>query len=260
MDLLGQLRGSPWIGAVGCMLGFVWEAFWLIGPPIGIAPNQPSYLIWGLAALAVCAFQSFHALNHRNNDLRQRLREIEDSKPRIKPKSPSAHTKMVGHQFVNRQTNQVIFTENVPFLCVSFHNDPPNSFPKSIAKGVRAFIEFTPDGKGSPILSMDGRWAESSQPPAFGPFDSKAELLEISFGLGESHILDIAYISAVDSKCYAWNNDNYENYDNKYVTPKHCLPANTYRVKVRLRGELVDEVFNFAFTVNQGGFTFTELV
>ena len=207
------------------MISFIWEAFWLIGPPIGIGyADKKWYLVGGLCALMLCAYQSFSALIRDNNGLRQKLQKIEDSKPQIKLKSPAVHVIAVGHQFLNLQIGQPGFTENVPFLRIAFHNNPPTSLPNSSAKGVRAYVDFTPNGGNVPSLTMDGRWAESHQPPHYGPFDSKSELLPISFGFGESHNLDIAYISSVDHRCYAWNNDNYQHYNNSYVTPQHfCL-------------------------------------
>ena len=71
------------------------------------------------------------------------------------------------------------------------------------------------------------------------------KLLETTFGFGESRTLDIAYISRADGKCYAWNNDNYSNFDDRYVTPQHLLTEKSYNVRIRLRGEFVDEGFSF---------------
>jgi hypothetical protein len=152
----------------------------------------------------------------------------------------------------------VLFSNNVPFLCVAFINDPPNPFPKSIARGVRAFVDFFPIGQDVPVLKMDGRWAETDQPPEYSEFKSKATLLETSFGLGESHTVDIAHISGIDGKCYAWNNDNYEHFDEHYVVPKHLLTDKSYRVRVRLRGEFVEETVHFTFNVKPNDFEFTQ--
>lgn len=109
-----------------------------------------------------------------------------------------------------------------------------------------------------PSLRIDGRWAESDQPTGYSPFQSKSTLLETSFGIGESHTVDIAYISGTDGKCYAWNNDNYGNINQFFVTPQHLLTGWSYGVRVRLRGEYVDETFKLTFNVKSNGFDFTQ--
>lgn len=66
-----KVAQSPWTGAIGALLSIGWEAFWLIGPPIGIDnANRRSYLVWGLLALAITAVQTFTVQ-------RLRIRELE---------------------------------------------------------------------------------------------------------------------------------------------------------------------------------------
>ncbi|HTU36325.1 MAG TPA: hypothetical protein VMF66_21175 [Candidatus Acidoferrum sp.] len=253
-----KLWGSEWTGAVGAVVSCIWEAFLLIGPPIGIGrQEQRSYLVWGGIALVLCSAQSFSVLRRKNRDLGRQLSEINEAKPRIKPKEPAVHCKMVFHAF--KDGNGVtVFGAEVPFLRIGFHNDPPKPFPSSIAKNVRAYVDFFPKGEIVPTLQIDGRWSESSQPPAYSEFESKASLLETSFGFGESRTVDIAYISGTDKKCYAWNNDNYAHFNEQYVTPEHLLSADNYEVRVRLRGEFVDETFKFTFNVKNEVFEFTQ--
>lgn len=253
-----KLWDSEWTGAVGTMVSCAWEAFLLIGPPIGIVQSdRRSYLTWGGIALVLCATQSFSALRRKNGELKRQLQKIEEAKPRIKLKEPAVHHKTVFHSFRDA-TGKVLFSASVPFICIAFHNDPPNPFPGSVAKGVRAYVDFFPKGASVPTLRMDGRWAESSQPPAYSEFESKATLLETSFGFGESRTVDIAYISGTDKRCYAWNNENYAHFNEQYVTPQHLLSANSYEVQVRLRGEFVDETFRFTFNVKNENFEFTQ--
>lgn len=260
MAAFRQFYESPWSGAIGAMISAMWEAACLIGPPIGIeTSDHKSYLVWAFIAFVVCSAQSFWASHKQVKDLSRQLQEIDEARPRIKAKLPDAVRSLtVNHVFFHLGTKQPMSVQSVPFLQVAFHNDPLKPFPHSIAKGVRAFVEFTPEGKDTPSLKIDGRWAENDQPPARGAFESKSDILETSFGFGESHNLDIAYISGTDGMCYAWNNDNYANFDNRYLTPSHLLPAVNYEVRVRLRGEFVDEVFKFKFTVARGGFTFSQ--
>jgi hypothetical protein len=248
------------MGAVGAVLSCVWEGFWLIGPPVGIGQgDRKLYLFWGLVALLICGTQAFYALLAERNSANQKLVDIETSKPRIKLKEPGAvHCKMVQHTFWDEGTKKVVFSGQVPFLCVALHNDPPSSFPNAVAKGVRAYVDFFPIGHSVASLKIDGRWAESDQPPEYSHFKSKATLLETSFGFGESRTVDIAHISGIDGQCYAWNNDNYNNFNEHYLTPKHLLTEKSYRVRVRLRGEFVDETFAFTFNVKPKGFEFTQ--
>lgn len=251
---------SPWTGAVGAVISLLWEAACLIGPPIGIGlVDRKPYLLWGLFALAACNIQAFVALLRRNQNLDQQLQEIAEARPRIKLRLPGAvHNKIVQHTFCEKGTSKVLASEQSPFLCVAFYNDPPNSFPNSIAKGVRAYVEFFPTNQSGLALKMDGRWAESDQPPAYSDFASKVKLLETTFGFGESRTLDIAHISRTDGKCYAWNNDNYSNFNDCYLTPQHLLTEKSYKVRIRLRGEFVDEIFSFTFNVTPDGFKFTQ--
>jgi hypothetical protein len=251
---------SPWTGAAGFALSVFWEAWWLIGPPIGIGRvERKSYLLWGLVTLVVSSVQGFATLLRRNQNLEQQLRAIADARPRIKLRLPGAvHGITVNHAVLRKGTSDVMTSSLSPFLRVAFYNDPPNSFPTSVAKGVRAYVEFRTTNPSGLALAMEGRWAESDQPPALPDFVSTAKLLEITFGLGETRNLDIAYISITDGKCYAWNNDNYRNFDNNYLTPTHLLPEKSYKVKIRLRGEFVDETFCFPFSVTPDGFNFSQ--
>jgi hypothetical protein len=261
--MLKRFLQSPLAGAVGAVVSWAWEAFWLIGPPVGISQtDRKGYLFWGMVAILVCGFQAFGALLRENKNLAHRLREIDDARPRIRLKEPGAvHCKMVQHTFVGKDEfgkDRVIFSGQVPFICVAFRNDPSNAFPKSVARGVRAYVEFFPIGHSVACFRMDGRWAESDQPPEYSQFKSKATLLETSFGFGESRTVDIAHISGIDGQCYAWNNDNYSNFDEHYLTQTHLLTEKSYRVQVRLWGEFVDETFVFTLNIKPNGFGFTQ--
>jgi hypothetical protein len=71
--MLKQLLDSPWTGAVIVLLSFVWEGFWLIGPPLG--SDRKTYLLWGLVALMVSAAQAFFVLTRENRGLKATLDE-----------------------------------------------------------------------------------------------------------------------------------------------------------------------------------------
>jgi hypothetical protein len=71
-----RLRESPWVGAVGAIASFVWEGFWLIGPPVGYSiSDRKWYLFWGLVALAISNFQAFFVLLKQNKHLSAALDE-----------------------------------------------------------------------------------------------------------------------------------------------------------------------------------------
>lgn len=76
---------SPFVGAGIGVIVIVWESFWLLGPPIGVALSIPSserhqYVVGGFAALCVCAFQACWALRARNLAL---TREVADLKRQV---------------------------------------------------------------------------------------------------------------------------------------------------------------------------------
>jgi hypothetical protein len=255
--MLKTILKSPWAGAVGVMIGWLWEAACLIGPPIGIAQSdKPKYLFWGLVAMLICSIQAFGTLLQRNTKLSGELLQIDEAKPKIRPKIPgSVHEKPVWHEFKDKDGNTV-YPSAVPFLRITFWNDPSNPFPKAVGKGVRAYIKFFPEGYSVASLTIPGRWVGSDQASKYSALESKEHLLETAFGFGQEHIVDIAYISGIDGNCYAWNNDNYE-YPG-FQKPEHLLSAIGYRVTVRLWGEYFDKTFEFSFWKKDGKFNFTQ--
>jgi hypothetical protein len=83
--MLKQLLQSPWSGAVGAVILSLWEAFWLVGPPIGLAQeNRKAFLVWGAIALVISLIQAFGTLLNRNRNLNARMVEIEEAIPLIK--------------------------------------------------------------------------------------------------------------------------------------------------------------------------------
>jgi hypothetical protein len=246
--VLKTIIKSPWAGAVGVVISWLWETACLIGPPIGIGEaDKPKYVFWGMVAMLVCAVQAFGTLLQRNAKLHGELWEIKEATPTIKLKLPGAVHCIPVWQGPNIR---------VPFLRVRFWNDPPASYPKAVGKGVRAFVRFFPNGHSVSSLEVPARWSESDQPDTTKPHISTAPLEETTFSFGESKTVDIAYISSVDGRCYAWNNENYK-YPG-FLTPGHLLDAIGYCVEVRLRGEYLDETFKFHFWAKDGKFNFTQ--
>jgi hypothetical protein len=66
---------SPRFGMVLGILSVLWEAFWLVGAPIGIGLPQDrhQYFAWGFVALAVSAIQAVWASQKRVSDLERQL-------------------------------------------------------------------------------------------------------------------------------------------------------------------------------------------
>jgi hypothetical protein len=71
--MLHKIFKSPWTGALGVLVSALWEAFWLVGPPIGLGPSEHRvFLLWGLAALLISATQAFFRLYNENQTLKDR--------------------------------------------------------------------------------------------------------------------------------------------------------------------------------------------
>jgi hypothetical protein len=61
-------------GVTGAILTASWDAFWLIGPPIGMdASGRRAYLIWGFCAFLLCVGQALYALIQENHTLKAAL-------------------------------------------------------------------------------------------------------------------------------------------------------------------------------------------
>jgi len=220
-----------------------WDAQWLT-PKWG-------WKAWGIG-LAIITL--IFVLEYSLKKIKEVSEKIEGTKPEINLKNPGAiYIEPILQQFTDKHGN-ILREQTVPFLKVRFFNDPTDSNPSGIAKDVRAYIDYYRLKDDAHVLSIDGRWAESDQPPTYSPFASKAHLLGISFGIGEARSLDVAYCDPTSGKYYAWNNDNYAFINQFYVNPKHLLEAEGLRVEVRLRGEWVDKRLIFTFKTENRGF------
>ncbi len=195
------------------------------------------------------------AITKRENErdgLVAKLEGIESTKPRIRLKEPGAiYCEPVDHNLRDENAN-IIFCQTVPFLKVRFINDPLSPSPSAIANDVRAKLSYYRCADNTCILAIDGRWAESTQPPALHPLASRSPLLGATFAIGEERSVDIAYRDKRTGQHFAWNNDNY-NYS-FFLCPKHLLEGDHFRVDIRLRGVLIDETFSFRFKTTNSGF------
>ena len=183
------------------------------------------------------------------NSFKTKLDAMESTKPKIKLKEPGAiYTEPIVQSF--RGTSGQLFKQRVDtFLKVRFINDPQLSVPSSKATGVIATIDYHRCSDGEHLLSLDGRWSESTQPSAISPLESTVHLLSADFSQGQQRSLDIAFCDGETGKCYAWNNDNYKAANQLFVYPPHLLTGDTFKVTIRLRGNSVDERFEFTFNI-----------
>lgn len=224
----------------------------------GAATNRESHWYFAVSVLAAIAmfivaagwawldeYRKAEAEKIRADNLAIKIDEIEQAKPKIKLREPSAiFTESVRQSYGNNMFG------DVPFLKANFVNDPPRPYPSAVAKGVLATIDYYDSSDNRHLLSIDGRWADSDQPSALNPLSSRVHLLSTNFGIGQSHSLDIAYLDCKTRECFAWNNDNYNYF--LFRCEAHRLSGQTFKAIVRLRGEWVDERFEIYFSVSDG--------
>ena len=68
---LPKWTGSYKTGVTGALISVLWEAFWLVGPPVGVDPaSRSSYLWWGAVALVVAVVQALTILIRENVSLK----------------------------------------------------------------------------------------------------------------------------------------------------------------------------------------------
>ena len=109
---------------------------------------------------------------------------------------------------------------------------------------------FTQDGN-TPLLEMEGRWAETDQPSVRDWRESKTDLLQIEFGIGAVRHLGIGFHDPKTQGFVAFNNDNYSYVDAK--KPEHILTGENFRVEIRVRGPWIDETFTSFFSNTANG-------
>src|SRR5215216_2543967 len=53
-DWIRRFFGSPITGGCGVVVSSAWDAFWLLGPPVGVdATTRHQYLVWGFFTLLI---------------------------------------------------------------------------------------------------------------------------------------------------------------------------------------------------------------
>jgi hypothetical protein len=197
------------------------------------------------------AFRAVRKRERQRDEYKKRLQEIEDAKPNIVLNEPDAESV----ELVPVITSQPpIF--NAKFVRVRFVNRPLVNSPNAVAHGVRAFLKFY-DPSHVLLLSMDGRWASSSQPSTKHPAETKNDLLPMDFAIEEAQSLDVAFWDPMAGTFVAWNNDNYNYLDVK--KPEHILQGRRFVVEIRLVTVSVDKTFIFQLAFDERGPTMRRL-
>src|SRR5712671_7430871 len=113
-------------------------------------------------------------------------------------------------------------------------NDPDESTPESVAKGIRADISFFGEDDAR-LLLIDGRWSDSAQPHAQKPELGIVPYLTAEFPIGQSRNLDLVAKRFGERCCFAVNNDSFR--FAHMQNPDFRLPPGITKCRVRLRGE-----------------------
>jgi hypothetical protein len=206
-----------------------------------------------VAALLTC-YRIWAKEYERAESVTSKLDAIERAQPRLMLKEPGAiYCESVTQTF--RDVAGRIVKQRVDrFLKVRFINNPGLSVPSSKATGVIATIDYYRCSDSAHVLSLDGRWSESTQPSGISPLESKIHLLSATFLQGQQRSLDVAFCDGESGKYYAWNNDNYNPANEFFVYPAHALIGDRFTIRIRLRADFVDEIFSFSFRTEDCGF------
>jgi len=209
----------------------------------GTLPSQNVFWTCARIAFVLSVALVFGEENREKRKLRQRLESLENSRPKIVLKQPGAV-----HIEPNVYVGSIFVAQ---FLRVRFVNTPDEAVPSAVAEAVAAKISYFREGENNPILSIDGRWADSDQPTPRERWQSYNDLLRIKFDIGDEHNVDVAYRDSRTGECFAWNNDNYNYQD--MTKPEHKLSGEVFRVQVRLVGARVDSTTEFRFSNSADG-------
>jgi len=202
-----------------------------------------AWFILGMLCLLIASYMAWRDEHKTVIELTNRLAEIENAKPILKWADNPFRTDDV------RLSMPPTLDHVSPFLAARFQNYPRVGKENNEAFNVSAKITFYEQGSDKEMLTITGRWVESTQPSRLDPYGDHTDLPKTTFGVGEERTLDIAYLDPVANCCSAWNNDNYK-YPG-YSYSGHHLKGRAFRVRVRLLGPSVDSVFWFKFHLEE---------
>jgi len=163
------------------------------------------YIAWitgGVSAflVLVAQFQVWSEEREKYETEAKRLEKIENEKPRLVLKEPDAAYCETVSQSFGDGTGKILKQRIDNFLKIRFINDPELSVPSSKAIGVIATLDYYRCSDNAHLLSLDGRWSESTQPSGVPPLESTIHLLPATFLQGQQRSLDIAFCNCETGK------------------------------------------------------------
>jgi hypothetical protein len=197
--LWGRQISGPILALVAIIAAFVNARYATDATATATVAKYIAWITGGISAflLFVAQYEAWSEERNKYEVEAGKLEGIEKGKPKLKLREPGAiYSELVYQNFRNAQ-GALLHEQLVPFLKVRFINDPDEPYPSANAKGVRAYIDYYRLPDEVHILSLDGRWAESDQPPQYSPFASKAHLLAATFGIGEAKSVTLLTVIAM---------------------------------------------------------------
>lgn len=198
-------------------------------------------LLFGIAFIIV-PFIVFHKLRLRLDELQSELDGIKNARPNI----ALIKTENSSRPIRNVKTGEILGTPW--FARVQFANNSLSQTQMVEASKVVGHISIY-EQTGQHLYDMIGRWAETKE-VATGGRPIEIDSLDIPAN-GRPYPMDIVMKYPEDEEFYGYNNDNPRLAPIDWRDSQKQLPAGTYSVRVRLRGNNVDKEFWFDL-INKG--------
>lgn len=175
-------------------------------------------------------------------DLKHSLEQIKNARPNI----ALIKTENFPNPIRNVRTGEILGTPW--FAQVQFANNPLSQTQMVEASKVVGHISIYGQ-TGQHLYNMIGRWAETKE-VAVGGQPIEIDSIDIPAN-GRPYPMDIGMKYREDEEFYGYNNDNPRLAPIDWRDRQKQLPAGTYSVRVRLRGNNVDKEFRFDL-INKG--------
>jgi hypothetical protein len=188
-----------------------------------------------LIAFVAIAFWVIYDLNHS-------LEQIKNARPNIALIKIENFPKPIR----NIRTGEILGTPW--FAQLKFANDPLSERQMVEASKVVGHISVYGQA-GQHLYDMIGRWAETKE-VAVGGQPIEIDSINIPAN-GRPYPMDIAMKYPEDEEFYGYNNDNPKLAPTDWRDRQRRLPAGTYLIRIRLRGNNVDKEFCLDLT-NKG--------